>query len=148
MKVILNADVKGKGKKGQLVEVSDGYARNFLFPKNLAIEASANNLNLKKQADDSSARKIALEKAEAHELAKKIENSPVTIEEKAGTGGRLFGAVTSKDIVQALKTQHGIEINKNKIMLEDSIKQFGTFTAKVKLYPEISATITVNVREQ
>ncbi|MFI3114621.1 MAG: 50S ribosomal protein L9 [Clostridia bacterium] len=148
MKVILNADVKGKGKKGELVEVSDGYARNFLFPKNLAVEASANNLNMKKQSDEAYSRKIALEKEAANELAKKLAESPVVIEEKAGTSGKLFGAVTTKDISTKLKEQHGIELDKHKIVLDDAIKQFGTFTAKAKLYPEISGVVTIHVREK
>lgn len=147
MKVILNADVKGKGKKGQLVEVSDGYARNFLFPKNLAVEASNNNLNLKKQNDESVARKIALEKQAANEIASKLKECPIEIKEKAGVGGKLFGSVTTKDISSELKKQHGIEIDKHKITLDDGIKQFGTFIAKAKLYPEISGEITVHVRE-
>ncbi|MFI3226378.1 MAG: 50S ribosomal protein L9 [Clostridia bacterium] len=148
MKVILNADVKGKGKKGQLVDVSDGYARNFLFPKNLAVEASANNLNMKKQADESAARKIALEIAAAKEIAGKLEKCPITIEQKGGTSGRIFGSVTTKDIAEHLKSEHGIDINKQKIVLDDAIKQFGTFNVKVKLYPEITGTIIVNVREK
>lgn len=146
MKVILNADVKGKGKKGELINVSDGYARNFLFPKNLAIEATANNLNMKKQNDAAAQRKIDIEKAAANEIAAKLKEIRVVIEQKAGSNGRLFGSVTTKDVADALKKQ-GLEIDKHKIVLEDSIKQFGTFTAKVKLYPEIVGTATIDVRE-
>lgn len=148
MKVILNQDVKGQGVKGDLINVSDGYARNFLFPKNLAVEANANNLNMKKQADDAHARQIAIEKAAAEEIATNLEKSPITLLEKAGNGGKLFGSVTSKDIASALKSQHNIEINKNKLVLDDSIKQFGTFTAKVKLYKGVVGTVTVHVKEQ
>ena len=148
MKVILNTDVKGKGKKGELLNVSDGYARNFLFPKNLAIEATANNLNVKKQGDAAYERKIELEKAAAREIATKLENLRVEMLEKAGSNGKLFGSVTTKDIAAALKTKHNLEIDKHKIILEDAIKQFGTFTAKAKLYPEIFGTITIDVREK
>lgn len=147
MKVILNADVKGKGKKGQLVEVSDGYARNFLFPKNLAVEATNNNLNLKNQADEAYSRKIALEKEAANVVAKKLSEVTVVLTEKAGENGKLFGSVTTKDISTALKTQHGVEIDKHKIVLDDAIKNFGTFKAKAKLYVEITGEITVTVKE-
>lgn len=147
MKVILNADVKGKGKKGQLVEVSDGYARNFLFPKNLAAEATNNNLNLKKQSDEAYERKISLEKAAANEIATKLSEITVILTEKAGDNGKLFGSVTTKDISTALKSQHGIEIDKHKIVLEDAIKNFGTYKAKAKLYTEITGEITVQVKE-
>ncbi len=148
MKVILNADVKGQGKKGELVNVSDGYARNFLFPKNLAVEATANNLNLKKQDDASKARKIELDKQAARDLAALIEKSPIVIEEKTGTSGKIFGSVTTKDIATALKAQHNIEVDKHKIVMDTDVKTIGTFNLKVKLYPEITGTITLHVREK
>lgn len=147
MKIILTADVKGKGKNGDLLTVSDGYARN-LITKQLAIEATNNNINLKNQADASNARKIELDKQAARELADVLTKSPVTIYETGGTSGKIFGSVTSKDIVEALKDQHNIEVSKPKVLLNDSIKTFGTTEVKVKLYKEITGTITVNVKQK
>ena len=146
MKVILQADVKGQGKKGQIVNVSDGYARNFLFPKKLAVEASADNLNVAKLKEQAELDRIAREKAEAGEVAKKLESCTVVVTAKAGNGGRLFGSVTSAEIAQELKKQFGIEVNKQKIVME-SIKQFGSYKLKVKLYNEVTGTINVAVKE-
>ena len=148
MKVILMQDVKGKGKKGQMIEVSDGYARNFLFPKKLAVEATTDALNAKKNADAAAARRIELDKADARETQKKLETIKVVIRAKAGTGGRLFGSVTTKEISDALKAQFGLDIPKGKLQLADPIKSFGTFQAKAKLYTDINGTVTVQVIEE
>ena len=148
MKVILLQDVKAQGKKGQMIEVSDGYARNFLFPKKLAVEATTDALNAKKNADAAAARRIELDKADARETQKKLETIKVVIRTKAGTGGRLFGSVTTKEISDALKAQFGLDIPKGKLQLADPIKSFGTFQAKAKLYTDISGTVTVQVIEE
>ena len=148
MKVILLQDVKSQGKKDQIIEVADGYARNFLFPKKLAAEATADVINSRKIADAAAARRAELEKKAALELKKKMESMSVTIKAKAGTGGRLFGAITTKEISDALKEQHGFEVEKNKITIENPIKAFGTYSVKVKLYPEISGALTVKVTEE
>ena len=147
MKVILNADVKGQGKKGQIITVSDGYARNFLFPKNLAKEATADNLNAAKISEEANIARIAREKAAAEKLAGELANMKVEVKAKAGAGGRLFGSVTSADIAAALKAQHKIEIDKHKLVLSDNIKQFGTYEVKVKLYNEVSGKLSVMVKE-
>lgn len=143
MKVILKADVKGKGKNGDLIEVSDGYARNFLLPKGLAALATANNLNLKHQADESKARKIELEKKAAREIAEKLKEIKVQINSKGGEDGKLFGSITAKKLSEELKKQHGIEIERKKIVLEEPIKSFGAYDVKVKLYTEITGKIHV-----
>ena len=147
MKVILKADVKGKGKKGDLIEVSEGYGRNFLLPRGLADLATADNLNLKRQADEAQARRIALEKQAAKDTAEKLKELKVEIRAKGGAGGRLFGAVTAKEISEELKKQHGIEIAKNKIVLDEHIKSFGTYNVKAKLYTEITGELHVQVVE-
>lgn len=147
MKVILNADVKGQGKKGQIVTVSDGYARNFLFPKNLAKEATADNLNAAKIKEAADVARMARDKAAAEELAKKIESKVCEIPAKAGSAGRLFGSITTADIATALSKQHGVEIDKHKIVVDESIKQFGTYEVKVKLYPQVAAKVRVAVKE-
>ena len=139
MKVILKADVKGKGKKGELIEVSEGYGRNFLMPRGLAEPATADNLNVKKAQDEAHARKIALEQQAAREAAEKLKESPVKVPAKGGTGGRLFGAVTSKEIAE--------ELNKQKIVLEEPIKTFGVHRVKAKLYQDIAGEILVQVVE-
>ncbi len=147
MKVILNADVKGQGKKGQIINVSDGYARNFLFPKNLAKEATADNLNAAKIAEEANIARIAREKAAAEKLAGELANMKVEVKAKAGAGGRLFGSVTTADIAAALKAQYKIEIDKHKLVLSENIKQFGTYEVKVKLYNEVSGKLSVMVKE-
>ena len=138
MKVIFNVDVRGQGKKGEMKEVSDGYARNYLLPRKLASEATADALNAIK----------AKEKALAEENAKRLSGVVVRIQAKAGQGGRLFGAVTSQEISDALRAQHGIEIEKNKIVQAEPIKQFGTYEVKAKLGYEVSGTINLIVTEQ
>lgn len=147
MKVILQADVKGQGKKGQLINVSDGYARNFLFPKKLAVEASTDNLNVMKQKQAAEEARIAREKAAAKELAEKLKSCMVIISAKAGTGGRLFGSVTTSEVSDALKAQFNIEIDRHKIVMNENIKAFGTYELRVKLYNDISGTIFVTVKE-
>ncbi len=148
MKVIFNTDVRGQGKKGEMKEVSDGYARNFLLPRKLAVEATTDNMNAYNLREKAKAKQLAAEKALAQENAKKLEGITVTIRAKAGSGGRLFGAVTSKEISDALREQHGIEIEKNKIVQSDPIKTFGAFAVKAKLGFEISGTINVLVIEE
>lgn len=147
MKVILKADVKGQGKKGELVEVSEGYGRNFLLPRGLAQLATADSINLMKQADEAKARRVALEQQSARDVAEKLQGLKVLVRAKAGQGGRLFGAVTAKEISEELKAQHGIEIDKHKIVLNEAIKAFGSYAVKAKLYPEITGDINVQVIE-
>lgn len=147
MKVILLQDIRGKGKKGQMIEASDGYARNFLLPRKMAIEATADNVNTMKMNDKAKAEQMAREKAQAQEFAAKLKEVTVEISAKAGTGGRLFGAITSAEVAEALKTQHGIAVDKKKIVQDEPIKSFGTFTLKAKLGYEIVASISVHVSE-
>ena len=147
MKVIFNVDVKGQGKKGELKEVSTGYARNYLLPRNLATEATADNLNAFKLKEKAKAAQIAKEKAQAEEYAKKLSGVQVTIRAKAGSNGKLFGAVTSQEISDALKAQFDMEVEKNKIVQAEPIKAYGSYTVKAKLGYEISGTINVLVVE-
>ena len=147
MKVIFNVDVKGKAKKGELKEVSDGYARNYLLPRKLASEATADNINALKLKEKAKAAQMAREKAEAEANAAKLGEITVTIRAKAGGAGKLFGAVTSQEISAALKEQHGIEIEKNKIGQAEPIKTFGAYQIKAKLGYEVSGTINVLVIE-
>ena len=147
MKVIFNVDVRGQGKKGELKEVSDGYARNYLLPRKLASAATADNINALKLKEKAHAAQVAREKAEAEANAKKLGEITVTIRARAGEKGKLFGAVTSQEISDALKEQHGIEIEKNKIVQAEPIKTFGSFQVKAKLGYEISGTINVLVIE-
>ena len=145
MKVILQQDVKGQGKKGQLVEVSEGYGRNFLLPRKLAVPATADNVNQMKQAEESKKHRQAVERAEAEENAKKFESIMVHLTAKGGTSGRIFGSVTSKEIASQLKKEHGIDIQKQKLVLKESIKNFGRYNIKVKLYPGVVGNLTVVV---
>ena len=147
MKVILLQDVKGQGKKGQLIEASDGYARNFLLPRKLAVAATAENLNTMKQQEKAKKAQEAAEKAEAQAVAEQLKAIVVKLTAKAGVGGRLFGAVTSKEISDALKEQFGLDIAKTKIVQDEPIKSFGTYQLKCKLGYEISGTLTVTVTE-
>ena len=147
MKVIFNVDVRGQGKKGELKEVSDGYARNYLLPRKLAAEATTDNINALKLKEKAKAAQMAREKAEAEAHAKKLGEITVTVRAKAGGAGKLFGAVTSQEISDALREQHGIEIEKNKIVQAEPIKTFGAFQVKAKLGYEISGTINVLVIE-
>ena len=140
MKVIFNVDVRGQGKKGEMKEVSDGYARNYLLPRKLATEATADNINALKLKEKAKAAQMAKEKAQAEENARKLSGVQVIIRAKAGNGGKLFGAVTSQEISKALKEQFDIDIEKNKIVQADPIKTFGAFTVKAKLGYEVSGT--------
>ncbi|MFR5782128.1 MAG: 50S ribosomal protein L9 [Oscillospiraceae bacterium] len=148
MKVIFNTDVRGQGKKGEMKEVSDGYARNYLLPRKLASEATADALNALKLKEKAKAAQMAKEKALAEENAKRLSGVVVQISARAGQGGRLFGAVTSQEIADALREQHGIELEKNKIVQAEPIKQFGSFEVKAKLGYEVSGTINVLVTEK
>lgn len=148
MKVIFNVDVRGQGKKGDMKEVSDGYARNYLLPRKLASEATADAVNAFKLREKAKAAQIARDKALAEENAKKLEGIVVQVQAKAGQGGRLFGAVTSQEISDALREQYGIEIEKNRIVQSEPIKQFGSYEVKAKLGSEVSGTINVLVTEK
>lgn len=148
MKVILTADVKGQGKKGELKEVSDGYARNYLLPRKLAVEANADNMNALRLKEKAKAAQIAAEKAKALENAKQLESVVVKISAKAGSNGKLFGSITSKEISEALASQHGIEIEKQKIVQAEPIKNFGSFEVKCKFGYEINGTVHVMVTEE
>ena len=145
MKVILTQDVKGQGKKDQVINVSDGYARNFLFPKKLAVPADATALNDVKNKEASKQHKIDTERKEAQQIAEKLKGITVKFEYAAGPDKRLYGSVTSKDIAEALKKDHGIDIDKRKITLNENIKAFGSFTADVKLYTDVSGKINILV---
>lgn len=145
MKVILNQDVKGQGKKGDLVNVSDGYARNFLFPRNLAVEANAQAMSEKANKDSAAAFRLAEEKAAAEAKKVKIDGKTLKIVGKAGQNGKLFGSITPKEIVEVLKTQYGLEVDKKKISLHSEIKTFGTFECDVKLYTGIVANMNIEV---
>lgn len=147
MKVILLQDVKGTGKKGELKEVSDGYARNFLLPKNLAKKATAQAMSELKNAEESKAFKIEEDKKKANSEKAKLEGKSINIKAKAGQGGRLFGSVTAKEISAELKKQFGINVDKRKISLDVDIKAFGTYNAEVKLYTGIVAKVKVVVSE-
>ena len=146
MKVILLQDVKGKGKKGQMIEVSDGYARNFMLPKKMAIEATADAVNSMKMNDKATAERIAKEKAAALELSTKLRAMTLTVTAKGGGQGRLFGAVTNAEISAALEKQ-GIKLDKRKIVLNENIKNVGTYTVTCKLGYEINAPLTVKIEE-
>ena len=147
MKVIFNTDVKGQGKKGEMKEVSIGYARNYLIPRGLAAEATPDHINALKLKEKAKAAQMAREKAEAEENAKKLDGIQVIIRAKAGGSGKLFGAVTSQEISDALKEQHGIDIEKNKIIQADPIKTFGSYQVKAKLGYEVNGTVNVLVVE-
>ena len=147
MKVILQQDVRGQGKKGQMVEVSDGYARNFLLPKKLAVTATPESINTMKQQAKAKKAQMAAEKAEAEAVSKKLEGLMVKISAKAGEGGRLFGAVTAKEISEALAAQHGLNIAKTKLVLEDPIKSCGSYSLKCKLGHEVTGVVNVLVVE-
>ena len=148
MKVILNQDVKGKGKKGQMVEVSDGYARNYLLPRGLAKEANNTNINIMNGKNDAEAyhQKVALEEAEATKA--KMEAVEVILAAKAGENGKLFGSITSKDVAEALTMQHHIKLDKKKFVMPDGIKMLGTTTVDVKIHPGVTGKLKVTVNGQ
>jgi len=147
MKVILQQDVKGKGKKGELVNVSDGHARNFLFPRKLAVPATPENLSVMKQQDAARQKKMDADKAKANDIAGKLEDVLVKITARGGDGGKIFGSITSKEISEELLKQHGIEVEKNKIVHDEPIKSFGSYEIKCKLGFEITGIINVLVIE-
>lgn len=147
MQVILKKDVKGTGKTGDVVKVSDGYARNMLIPKGLAVEATKANVRSLEKAKAQQAEEEAEKRAEAQKQAELLKGKAVEIKTKSGEGGRLFGSITSKDIAEAMKSQLGIDADKKKIQLDSPIKSMGTFHVTVKLYYEIHAELTVNVTE-
>jgi len=148
MKVILQQDVKGKGKKGELVNVSDGYARNFLLPRKLAVQATNENLTVMKQQEKEKQRKMERDKAKANEISSRLGDVIVKISARGGgDGGKLFGSVTTKEITEELQKQHGIEIDKNKIVQDEPIKSFGSYEVKCKLGFEITGVIHVLVVE-
>ena len=147
MKVILLQDVKGKGKKGQMIEVSDGYARNFMLPKKLAIEATPDAVNTMRMNDKATQERIAREKAAALEISKKLRELTLVVKAKGGGAGKLFGAVTNDAIAAELKASTGIALDKRKIVISDPIKNVGTYTVTCKLGYEITAPLTVKIEE-
>ena len=147
MKVILLQDVKGKGKKGQMLEISDGYARNFLLPRKLAVEATADAINTMRMNDKATQERIAKEKAEAMEISHKLREMTLVVTAKGGGAGRLFGSVTNQEIADALKAKSGIALDKRKIVITDPIKAVGTYTVQCKLGYEINAPLTVKIEE-
>lgn len=147
MKVILTQDVQGSGKKGELVNVSDGYARNFLLKRGLAIEANAQAMGELKSKQAAAEHRAAVEKQAAVDLAAALEGKTVKLTAKAGANGKLFGSVTSKEIAEGLGKQYGANVDKRKIVMENDIKAFGSFTAQIKLHPGITASVYVLVGE-
>ena len=147
MKVILLRDVRGKGKKGEMLEVSDGYARNYMLPRKIAIEATVDATNTMRMNQKAAAEKAAREKAEAAEIAKKLRDMTLTVTAKGGGAGRLFGSVTNQEISEALKASAGIEVDKRKIVIAEPIKTTGVFTVQCKLGYEINAPLKVEIKE-
>ena len=147
MKVIFLQDVKGSGKKGEVKNVADGYARNMLLPKGLAVEANATNMTKLKGQQDSAQQKIDMEKKAANDAADKLRGKKVTIKAKAGSNDRLFGSVTAGNVSDAISEQFGIKVDKKKITLNTDIKAFGSYTAEIKFYTGISEKIDVEVTE-
>lgn len=147
MKVILKQDVKGQGRSGELINVSDGYARNFLLPKGLAMEATASNVNTMKLKQDADANRRAKDFEGAKRIAERLSSIEVVLTAKAGSNGKLFGSITSKDVVDALKKQFKIEIDKKRLSLHEGIKTIGTTEVDVKVFPEVSAKLKVVVKQ-
>lgn len=147
MKVILTQDVKGKGKKGQMIDISDGYARNYLLPRKMAVEATADAVNTMRMNDKAAAEKAAKERAEALEVSKQLRAMTLVVTAKGGGAGRLFGSVTNQEIADALKAKSGIALDKRKIVISDPIKSVGTYTVQCKLGYEITAPLTVKIEE-
>ena len=147
MKVILLQDVRGKGKKGQMLEVSDGYARNYMLPRKIAVEAAPDAINTMKMNDKATQDRIAREKAEAMEVSRKLRGMTLTVTAKGGGAGRLFGSVTNQEIADALAQEAGIKLDKRKIVIADPIKNVGTYTVTCKLGYEITAPLTVKIVE-
>ena len=148
MKVILQQDVRGQGKKGQMIEVAEGYARNFLLPRKLAVPATADAMNTMKLREKAKKAEDARLKAEAEAIAGKLKNSPVKITARAGANGKLFGAVTSKEVSDALQSQYAIDLAKQKIVMDEPIKAYGSYELKAKLGYEVSGTVYVMVVEE
>ena len=148
MKVILQQDVKGQGKKGHMIDVADGYARNFLLPRKLAVPATADAMNTMKLQEKARKAEEARQKAEAEAVAEKLKGAVVKLTAKAGANGKLFGAVTAKEIAEGLAAQYGIELNKQKIVVEEPIKSYGSYQLKAKLGFEITGTVYVVVAEE
>ena len=147
MKVILLENIKGVGKKDEVIEASDGYARNFLFPKKLAIEANAENMSKLKGKNDSNAYKKSVEKAEAQKIADKLKDIILKIAVKSGENGKIFGSITSKEIADSLKEQHEIDVDKKKVELKEPIKTLGNFSVSIKLYEGVNATLKIQIIE-
>ena len=147
MKVILLQDVKGKGKKGQLLEVSDGYARNYMLPRKMAVEATADNINTKRMTDKATQERQQREREEAFAISEKMKDMVVTVRAKGGGAGRLFGSVTTQEISEAIKAQEGIDVDKRRIVLDEQIKTVGDYTVKCKLGYEITAKLKLKVEE-
>ena len=147
MKVILMQDIRGKGKKGQMLEVSDGYARNYMLPRKMAIEATPDAINTMRMNDKATQERIAREKAEAMEVSKQLRGMTLVVTAKGGGAGKLFGSVTNQEIADALKQQTGIKVDKRKIVIADPIKNVGTYTVQCKLGYEITAPLTVKIQE-
>lgn len=147
VKVVLLKDVKGQGKKDQIVDVSDGYARNFLLPKGLAAEASGSVLNDIKNKEASKAHKLELEREAAKDIAARLENITVSMKVKSGGAGRMYGSVTAKDIAEALEAQHKIKLDRRKMVMSEPVKQYGTYRIDVKLFPDVTGKITLQVTE-
>ncbi len=148
MKVILQQDVKGKGKRGQMIEVSDGYARNYMLPRKIAVEATADNVNTMRMNDKAQQEKRQKEREEAFAISKKMKDMVVVVRAKGGGAGRLFGSVTTQEIAEAIQKQEGINIDKRKIVLDEQIKTVGEYTVKIKLGYEINAELKLRVEEQ
>lgn len=147
MKVILQQDIKGKGKRGQMIEVSDGYARNYMLPRKLAVEATADNVNTMRMTDKANQEKRQREREEAFSVSQRLKAVEVVLRAKGGGAGRLFGSVTTQEIADAVKKQEGIELDKRKIVLEEQIKTVGSYSVKVKLGYEIVAELKLRVEE-
>lgn len=147
MKVILQQDVRGKGKKGQMIEVSDGYARNYMLPRKLAVEATADNVNTMRMNDKAQQEKRQREREEAFQIANRMKELTVTVYAKGGGAGRLFGSVTTQEIADALEKEHGIALDKRKIVLDEPIKTTGTYTVKCKLRYEITGELKLKIEE-
>jgi len=148
MKVVLLQDVKSLGKKDDIVNVSDGYARNFLFPKKLAVEATVGKLNEISDKKSSLENKKKKELEQAKALAEKLNKVEIVIKTKAGVNGKLFGSITAKDIADLLNQKHKIEVDKKKIVLDDAIKSLGTYEVEIKVYPEVTAKVKVTVAQE
>ena len=146
MKVIVLKDTKKVGKKGDAIEVSDGYGRNYLIPKGIAVEATASNLKELERQKAAEAERRATDKASAEKVKEKLTQLEIVVTTKAGEGGRIFGSITSKDISDALKEQHGVEIDKKKIVLDSPIKETGSYKIEAKLYQEVSGTLNVTIK--